>query len=116
MGGPRSGEDMTRRDALLDVINVLLAMLAGAAYCWAGDPPKVEAIVFSQPDCAPCQKMKRAFAGSGLPVRFEERSSELSRFKIKSTPTTIIFVGGKPTLQKVGMLSVQAMRELLARD
>jgi thiol-disulfide isomerase/thioredoxin len=105
---------MERRDWLLDLIVIALASVAVASYCYGEPARKVTAVVYSQADCPPCLKMKKLFAGTTLPVRFEDRQAELTRQRIKSTPTTIIFLDGWPVLRVVGTLTPQQMKERLA--
>ncbi len=95
-----------------------LAMLLAVIPCQAEEVKldrKITAIVYSQPGCAPCLKMKKAFVGTKLPVTFEERPEELRNNRIKSTPTTIIFTSGWPVLRVSGMLTPQALKEIIAR-
>jgi thiol-disulfide isomerase/thioredoxin len=108
---------MDRRDWLIDLVVVVIAALGAVLYC-AGDEPfkkTATAVVFSQEDCPPCLRMKKDFASTKLPVRFEERPEELRKNKVKSTPTTIIYLNGWPVLRLVGSITPQSLRELLAK-
>lgn len=96
-----------KRDPMIDFLAVCVTF--ASLFCfvaWEDAAPKeVKAIVYSQVSCAPCQRMKKELKAAGISVDFEERESELDRMKIKSTPTTIIFVNRRPAWTHVGYIS-----------
>lgn len=101
-------------------IRLIVTCLLLSAPLLADDKPSlpvVYAIVYSAPDCAPCQKMKAELKKNlpayglvyGVDVLFDEDPKHLDQQLIYSTPTTKLWRNGKVVAWATGIVSAKDM-------